>query len=103
MGRLLRAAGYTVSTFGSGAALLAVISEAPPQCILLDYRMPEIDGIGVQAKLAECGCKIPVILMSSELDAELVRRSFDLGAISYLEKPLQSDLLLGTVDRALAG
>ena len=61
---MLRTSGYLVKTYASGVELLALGKAVPAGCILLDVRMPEMDGLEVQAALKEQGVLLPVIVMT---------------------------------------
>src|SRR5579871_4752982 len=60
----LKTSGYAVMPWSSGAAFLKDIKQVEPGCVLLDIRMPEIDGLEVQQILAERGTALPVVIMT---------------------------------------
>ena len=94
--RLLRAAGYTALTYGTAAAIL----EAAPRlsgCILLDLRMPDMDGLEVQARLSKLGIRLPVIVVTGHGDVPTAVRAMKAGAHDFLEKPIDEEMLLAAV------
>jgi two-component system response regulator FixJ len=97
--RLLRAAGYTALTYGTAAAIL----EAAPRlsgCILLDLRMPDMDGLEVQARLSKLGIRLPVIVVTGHGDVPTAVRAMKAGAHDFLEKPIDEEMLLVAVQAA---
>ena len=97
--RLLRAAGYTALTYGTAAAIL----EAAPRlsgCILLDLRMPDMDGLEVQARLSKLGIRLPVIVVTGHGDVPTAVRAMKAGAHDFLEKPIDEEMLLAALQAA---
>ena len=94
---LLRTAGHVVYTWASGEAFLAGMT-AGPACVLLDVRMPGIDGPEVQRQLAARGLALPVIVMTGHGDIATAVQAMKAGAIDFLEKPFES----ATLRKALA-
>lgn len=102
VGFLLRKAGHRVETYASGAIFLKAVSRATTGCILLDVRMPDIDGLEVQARLAETGIALPIIMLTGHGDVALAVRAIKAGALEFLEKPFERASLLDAIDQALA-
>jgi two-component system response regulator FixJ len=100
-GFMLRTAGYAVHTWPSGVAFLKEARHAPMGCILLDVRMPEMDGLEVQATLAERGIAMPVIILTGHGDVGTAVRAMKGGAVDFLEKPFERLVLLGMVEAAI--
>ena len=98
---LLSAAGYAVETYSSPEVFLSAYRRQSG-CLLLDMRMPEMDGLEVQKELAARGCRIPIIFISANPQLRLAVKALKAGAFDYLEKPLNPDVLLELVDSALA-
>jgi RNA polymerase sigma factor (sigma-70 family) len=73
-----------------------------PGCLLLDIRMPGLGGLELQRLLTERGVEIPVIIITAHGDVAAVRTALKGGAVDFLEKPLDHDLLVATVREALA-
>jgi two-component system response regulator FixJ len=99
--RLLRSAGYTAITYGTAAA---VIDAAPglSGCMLLDPRMPDIDGLETQARLIALGVRLPVIVVTGHGDVSTAVQAMKAGALDIIEKPIDEDRLLAVLDAALA-
>lgn len=101
IGFMLRKAGYTVLTYPSGTEFLKALTRATQGCVLLDVRMPDIDGLEVQARLAAQGIMLPVIMLTGHGDVTLAVRAVKAGAIEFLEKPFERAALLAAIDEAL--
>lgn len=97
---LLRSAGYTARTFASGPEFLAHSCDEPG-CIIIDMRMPEMDGFEVQAALAEQGYHPPVIFLTGHGDVAGTVTALKKGAVDFLEKPVDETVLLAAVANAL--
>lgn len=97
---LLRAAGYVVKTYASGVEFLDAGKDIARGCVLLDVHMPEIDGFGVQKKLAERDMVLPVVVMTAHGDTITAVRAMKNGAVDFIEKPFHRGLLVETVEHA---
>jgi two-component system response regulator FixJ len=97
---MLRKAGHIVKTYVSGTAFLAVVDRETQGCILLDVRMPGIDGIEVQDLLSAQGIALPVIMLTGHGDVTLAVRAIKAGAVEFLEKPFERAALLAAIDEA---
>jgi two-component system response regulator FixJ len=99
--RLLRSAGYTAITYGTAAA---VIDAAPglSGCMLLNLRMPDIDGLETQARLIALGVRLPVIVVTGRGDVPTAVQAMKAGALDIIERPIDEDRLLAVLDAALA-
>lgn len=95
---LLRTSGYSVQTWESGAAFLREARTTRAGCVLLDIRMPEMDGLEVQARLLEQGITMPVVLLTGHGDITQAVAAMRAGAIDFLEKPFDRDKLLQAVE-----
>lgn len=102
VGFLLRKAGYPVETYPDGTHFLKAVTRATPGCVLLDVRMPDIDGLGVQATLAQRGIALPVIMLTGHGDVVLAVRAIKAGAEEFLEKPFERGVLIAAIEAALA-
>ena len=102
VGFLLRKAGYAVETHVSGTQFLKQVTREARGCVLLDVRMPDIDGLEVQATLAQRGIALPVIMLTGHGDVALAVRAIKAGAIEFLEKPFERATLLAAIETALA-
>jgi len=94
-------AGYTVDAFSSGAEVLAH-SGRPPDAILLDLMMPEVDGVEVLKEIARRHPKLPVLMITADNDVQRAVEVTKLGAYDYLVKPVDQERLLTTLSRALS-
>jgi two-component system response regulator FixJ len=102
LARLLGAAGFTVHDYKGGRSLLDAVESLSEGCILTDIRMPGMDGFELQRRLAECGVRLPIIVMTGQGDVATAVRAMKAGAVDFIEKPFSDDLLLATIDAALA-
>ena len=102
VGFLLRKAGHRVATYASGKIFLQAASPTTKGCLVLDIRMPDIDGLEVQRQLANRGIGIPIIMLTGHGDVALAVRAIKAGAIEFLEKPFDRTSLLAAIDQALA-
>jgi two-component system, LuxR family, response regulator FixJ len=98
---LLRTSGVTARTYDSASAFLDVLPTIESGCIITDVRMPEISGIELLRRLGEMRIRIPVIVITGHGDVPLAVEAMKNGAIDFLEKPFEDELLLGSVRSAL--
>ena len=100
----LRAAGYEVLTAGDGEAGLAAAREQLPDAMVLDLRMPVMDGFTLMARLRECPETeaIPIVVLSANAVEKAKRQAMDLGAAFFLEKPYDPAKLVAAVDAVVA-
>src|SRR5262245_4803696 len=90
----LEAEGMTVRLFGSGRAVLDATDLAEAGCLIIDYSMPDMDGIELVALLRDREVALPMILISGRIGRDLRRRADAQGIETTLEKPLSDDALL---------
>ncbi len=102
LSRLFRASGHSVQTFESAQAYLAEASPEEPGCVVLDIRMPGMDGLTLQEHMSKLGFKAPIVFVSGHGNIPASVRAMKRGAVDFLEKPFEEDDLLGAVDRAIA-
>jgi FixJ family two-component response regulator len=100
--RLLRTHGYGVQSFSSAASFLSHELPPGPGCLLLDLKMPEINGLDLQKILAHEIEDLPVIFMSGQADVESSIRAMKAGAVDFLLKPFDDNQLLAAVRSALS-
>jgi two-component system, LuxR family, response regulator FixJ len=93
-GFMLKTSGFQVKSYESGVELLKDAASLEPGCILLDIRMPEMDGLEVQQKLQEKGVSLPVIIMTGHGDVNLAVQAMKAGAVDFIEKPFEKAILL---------
>jgi FixJ family two-component response regulator len=99
---LLESAGVRVRRFGSAEEFLGSLPADMPGCLVLDVRLPGLSGMELQAKLAESGMPIPIIIMTAHGDVPMVRKALKAGAVEFLTKPFQDSELLEAIDQAFA-
>jgi two-component system response regulator FixJ len=100
--RLLDAAGFHVVSYQSPAAFLNAASGLSAGCVLLDIRMPGVDGLEVQARLNRLRVNLPVIVMTGHGDVPSAVRAMKAGAVDFLEKPFDDEALLHAIGGAFA-
>lgn len=101
LGDLLESVGYTVRTFESGAAMLAVVEDLAQGCIILDVRLGAENGLKVQATLAERGRDVPIVFVSGHADIPISVQAMKAGAVDFLQKPYREQELLDAISQAL--
>jgi len=99
---LLKTAGVKVRSFDSGKAFLEVLPEIRSGCVLTDVRMPDITGIEVLKRVKEVNPDLPVIVITGHGDISLAVEAMKIGAVDFLEKPFDDDLLLAAVKSGLS-
>ncbi|RKG72390.1 sigma-54-dependent transcriptional regulator [Corallococcus terminator] len=90
----LQLAGYRTELASSGQVALDVVSARPVDAVLMDVKMPDMDGLTVLARLTELKPELPVIMMSGHGTIDTAVKATQLGARDFLEKPLARDKLL---------
>jgi len=100
LSRMLTLCGYEVSTYPSADAFLTSLHEQQPEMLLVDLRMPQIDGLALQQLLFERGVRIPMVFLSGHGDVSTSVRAIRGGAIDFLEKPCDEATLLVSLERA---
>jgi two-component system response regulator FixJ len=101
-GFMLKTSGFAVETWSSGVEFLKQVRNAKPGCILLDVRMPEMDGLEVQQALAERGIAMPVVVLTGHGDISIAVRAMKAGAVDFIEKPFEKAVLLSAIESAFA-
>ena len=98
---LLESMGFTTGTYDSGPAFLDACGTLKPGCVLLDVRMPRMDGLEVQKRLQAGHPALPVVIVTGHGDVKMAVQAMKAGAIDFIEKPFQEETLLASVRRAL--
>lgn len=98
-GFMLRTSGHRVETFESGDDFLKSVRELEPGCILLDIRMPGLDGMEVHERLNTMGITMPVIVMTGHGDINLAVRAMKAGAVDFIEKPFEKAVLFSALEQ----
>ena len=100
---LLESEGYCVLSFRGGAELLSSLPGPEPACVIIDYKMPSMDGVDLFHRLRARDIRAPVILMTGHPDPAIRKRAEEAG-LDLIDKPLSQDVLLSAVAAArLAG
>jgi FixJ family two-component response regulator len=102
LARLIRSVGFGVQTFGSAEEFLGGDHGRHPDCLILDIRMPGMNGLELQRELAVSDRDLPVIFITAHgSDQEVRARAIAAGAVDYLLKPLKEDEVLKALNAAL--
>ncbi len=101
LSRLLRAAGFGVETYASGADFLRAVQQRPPHCVVLDLRMPHVSGFDVQRALKQvnrrCRWSSSPVTIRPESRADALGQ----GAKAYLRKPVDDAMLIDAIQTAI--
>jgi len=102
VGFLLKTSGYLVRSWSCAHDFLHDLRHREPGCILLDVRMPEIDGLQLQQILRDRGVTMPVVVMTGHGDVGIAVQVMKAGAVDLLEKPFDRPELRQALDAAFA-
>jgi two-component system, LuxR family, response regulator FixJ len=97
---LLKNAGYRVENHVSGVAFLKEAKTAERGCVLLDVRMPEMDGLEVQLEMATRGIDMPVVILTGHGDISVAVKALRAGAVNFIEKPYEKEMLIAAIEEA---
>src|SRR3990172_152510 len=98
---LIESEGWTVNTFASATGFLEAVPDDVPGCIVTDVRMPGMSGLELQQRLGESHRQIPMIIITAYGDIPSAVRAVQNGAMQYLEKPVDGDVLIECIREAL--
>ena len=98
---LMESAGLSARCFGSAEAFLESDERNQTACLVTDIRMPGMSGLELQARLRAEGSRIPIIFITAHGDAKMKMQAMKAGAIEFLSKPFDDELLLEKVRTAL--
>ncbi len=98
---LIETAGYTVQAFGSGESFLEASNADWRGCLILDVRMPGMDGPTLHQVMREHGIKLPVIFLTAHGNIPLTVRAIKAGAMDFLTKPVEAKVLLERIGAAM--
>ena len=98
---LLWTAGYRAEGFASAREFLVASQAEESACLILDVRMPEMDGLELQRLLNEARRQIPIIFITAGATENEERRARQAGAVDFLRKPVNADQLLSAIRTAL--
>ncbi|KCZ52227.1 response regulator transcription factor [Hyphomonas pacifica] len=99
---MLRHAGYTVRTYRDGVTFLDEVTPEDSGCVLLDVRMPVMDGLAVQKAMSTKGIAMPVVVLTGHGDISVAVEAMKSGAIDFLEKPYEKSALLSAIENGFA-
>lgn len=99
---LIESAGLRAQVFDDGLVFLEQFEPGLSGCVLLDVRMPQINGMALHARLQACGARLPVIIVTGHADVGMAVRAMKAGAYDFIEKPYNDALILERVQSALA-
>lgn len=102
LGLLLGLRGYPVAMFADGLSFLQAYQPDWCGCLLIDIRMPGMDGLTLQKRLLDKGCNMPAIVMTGHGDVQSAREAFRSHAVDFLEKPIEHAKLMGAVEEAFS-
>ena len=100
LGLLLGINGHAVALFADAESFLRAYRPDWLGCLLIDIRMPGMDGLALQKRLLEKGSTIPAIIMTGHGDVGSAREAFRANAVDFLEKPIDHDKLLHAIEEA---
>jgi len=99
---LIRSVGLPVQVYASAQEFLDAYDPRHPGCLLLDVRMPGMNGLGLQEELNRRGATIPVVFITGHGDVPMAVAAMQQGAFDFLQKPFRDQDLLDRVQRAMA-
>jgi FixJ family two-component response regulator len=100
--RLVRSFGYRTQVFGSGQEFLSAAASQRADCVLLDVRMPGMDGLDVQRSLTERGARIAIVFLTGRASEEEERRARSEGAVQLLRKPASQESLRAAIESVVS-
>jgi FixJ family two-component response regulator len=98
---LIRSEGWRPETFGSAREFLSHPPVMAPGCLVLDVHLPDLNGLDLQERVAVERIELPVILITGHGDVPMAVRAMKAGAVEVLTKPLEADVLLGAIRKAI--
>ena len=98
---LIRSVGFRAQGFPSAEAFLSSNQVHDTACLILDVRLPGMNGLELQRRIVEANWRIPVIFITSHADGDARARALEAGAVAYLYKPFREEELLNAIDAAL--
>ena len=98
---LLKSAAFQVATYDSAASFLEAAAQGVSGCIVTDVRMPGMSGIDLLRQLQSQKSTLPVIVVTGHGDVQLAVEAMKAGAVDFIEKPFDEDVLLAAIRAAL--
>ena len=99
---LLDTYGFTVDTFASAEEFFRAAPHSALGCLILDIRMPGLDGWQAQQRLSKSGSRCPVIIISADKNEEFKEKALRVGATGYLQKPFNDRELMDLINRVFS-
>jgi FixJ family two-component response regulator len=101
LNNLIRSVGFRVQGFPSAETFLSSTQLHDTACLILDVRMPGMNGLDLQRQLVASNYRIPIIFITSQGDGDAQARALEAGAVDFLYKPFREEALLKAIDSAL--
>jgi FixJ family two-component response regulator len=104
--RLVRSLGMEADTFASGQEFIDLMEAMPSNqidCVVLDVQMPGMNGLDVQERLQSRGSRLPIIFITAHDEVNVRERALAAGAVAFVRKPFNDELLIRTLRMALEG
>jgi FixJ family two-component response regulator len=98
---LIRSVGFQAQGFASAEAFLNSNQVHDTSCLILDVRMPGMNGLELQRQIVAANWRIPIIFITSHVDSDARARALKAGAVDFLYKPFREEDLLNAIDTAL--
>jgi len=98
---LISSAGWRCETFASAAQFLARPRPAVPSCLVLDVRLPDLNGLDLQQRVASDRGDMPIIFITGYGDVPMTVKAMKAGAVEFLTKPFSAEVLLGAIQSAI--
>ena len=98
---LIRSLGYAAATFSSAGEYLRSESIWQSSCLITDLQMPEMSGVELQRRLTTDGNDTPIIFMTADSDDKTRSQALNAGAVGFLRKPVDAEILIECLDKAL--
>jgi FixJ family two-component response regulator len=99
--QLVRAAGWQAETFASGREFLARPRSFVPSCLILDVKLPDLNGLELQERIASERTDMPIIFLTGDADIAMTVRAMKRGALEFLTKPFDAEALLIGIQQAI--
>jgi DNA-binding response OmpR family regulator len=97
----LKADGHEITEASDGSKGLHAISTRPPDCVILDLIMPDVDGLKILKALHDRGDKVPVVVVTADIQESVRKQCMEFGAAAFISKPPKEDELRRTVKNIL--
>jgi FixJ family two-component response regulator len=98
---LMRSIGFRTQGFPSAEAFLSSHQARDTACLILDVRMPGMNGLDLQREIVAADWRIPIIFITSHADDDARARALEAGAVAFLYKPFREEELLNAIDESL--